>query len=182
MLRDEAFNFSGNGESNFQKMIIQGNWDCKIVQKMGRVGKNIGTAHAFKKKKLLNLHPLFTLFVAHCIVTSRVTRYLLQNAFAGFVTRKFADLEDIIKLNWLPVKENVEFNIRKLTHKSLYHKNIFPEYLKLSLHQVTAYNLRSSTAPVFSIPKESTATLFNRLRIVIRNISVLNSHNHYCIF
>lgn len=79
----------------------------------------------------------------------------LQNACAGFVTRLFADLEDIIKLNWLPVKENVEFNILKLAHKSLYDKNSFPEYLKLSLHQVTAYNLRSSTAPVFSIPKES---------------------------
>ena len=67
----------------------------------------------------------------------------LQNACAGFVTRKFADLEDIIKLNWLPVKENVEFNILKLAHKSLYDKNSFPEYLKLSLHRVTAYNLRT---------------------------------------
>ena len=107
----------------------------------------------------------------------------LQNACAGFVTRKFAGLEDIIKLNWLPVKENVEFNILKLAHKSLYDKNSFPEYLKLSLHQVTAYNLRSSTAPVFSIPKESgtfqhsAATLFNRLPIVIRNIS---DHKVFC--
>ena len=44
----------------------------------------------------------------------------LQNACAGFVTRKFAGLKDIIKLNWLPLKENVEFNILKLAHKSLY--------------------------------------------------------------
>ena len=108
----------------------------------------------------------------------------LQNACAGFVTRKFACLEDIIKLNWLPVKENVEFNILKLAHKSLYDKNCFPEYLKLNLHQVTAYNLRSSTAPVFSIPKESgifqhsAATLFNRLPIVIRNIS---DHKVFCL-
>ena len=51
----------------------------------------------------------------------------LQNACAGFVTRKFADREDIIKLNWLPVKENVEFNILKLAHKSLYDKKSFPE-------------------------------------------------------
>ena len=47
----------------------------------------------------------------------------LQNACAGFVTRKFAGLEDIIKVNWLPVKENVEFNVFKLAHKSLYDKN-----------------------------------------------------------
>ena len=58
-------------------------------------------------------------------------------------TRKFADLEDIIKLNWLPVKEIVEFNLLKLAHKSLYDKDSFPEYLKLNLHQVTAYNLRT---------------------------------------
>lgn len=49
----------------------------------------------------------------------------------------------------LPVKGNAEFNILKLAHKLLYDKNSFPEYLNLSLHQVTAYNLRSSTAPVF---------------------------------
>ena len=78
----------------------------------------------------------------------------LQNACAGFVIKTFAGLQGIIKLNWLPVKENVEFNILKLAHKSLYDNNSFPEYLKLTLHQVTAYNLRSSTAPVFSIPRE----------------------------
>ena len=100
----------------------------------------------------------------------------LQNACAGFVTRKFAGLQDIIKLNWLPIKENVEINILKLAHKSLYDNNSFPEYLKLTLHQVTAYNPRSSTAPVFSSPRESgtfqhlAATLFNRLPITTRNI------------
>lgn len=94
----------------------------------------------------------------------------------AFVTRKFAGLEDLIKLNWLPVKENVEFNIFKLAQKSLYDNNSFPEYLKLTLHEVTAYNLRSSTAPVFFAPRESgtfqhsVATLFDRLPIATRNI------------
>ena len=44
----------------------------------------------------------------------------LQNACAGFVTRRFAGVEDVVKLNWLPVNKNVELNIRKLAHKSLY--------------------------------------------------------------
>ena len=107
----------------------------------------------------------------------------LQNACAGFVTRKFAALEDIIKWNWLPVKENVEFNILKLAHKSLCDNNSFPEYLKLTFHQVTAYNLRSSKAPVFSIPRESrtfqhsAATMLNRPPIETR--SVLD-HNFFC--
>ena len=41
----------------------------------------------------------------------------LQNACAGFVTRRFAGVEDVVKLNCLPVNKNVEL---KLAHKSLY--------------------------------------------------------------
>ena len=54
--------------------------------------------------------------------------------------------------------------------------NNFPEYLKLTLHQVTPFSLRSSTAPVFSIPGESgtfqhsAATLFSRHPRATRNI------------
>ena len=98
----------------------------------------------------------------------------LQNACAGFVMRRFAGLEDVIKLKWLPVKENVELNILKLTHKSLYDE-AFPEYLNLHLHKVSAYNLRSTVAPVLSIPRESgtfqhsAATIFNKLPATIRN-------------
>ena len=44
----------------------------------------------------------------------------LQNACAGFVTRRFAGVKNVVKLNWLPVSKNVELNIRKLAHKSLY--------------------------------------------------------------
>ena len=61
----------------------------------------------------------------------------LQNACPGFITRRFARVEDVLKLNWLPVNENVELNILKLTHKSLY-DGTFPEYLKLNLHKVSA--------------------------------------------
>ena len=73
----------------------------------------------------------------------------LQNACAGFVTRRFARVEDVLKLNWLPVNENVELNILKLAHKSLYDET-FPEYLKIKLHKVSTYSLRSSIAPSLS--------------------------------
>ena len=58
----------------------------------------------------------------------------LQNACAGFVTRSFAGVEDVVKLNWLPVNKKVELNILKLAHKSLYDETV-PEYLKLNLHR-----------------------------------------------
>ena len=35
-------------------------------------------------------------------------------------------MEDVVKLNWLPVNKNAELNILKLTHKSLCDEK-FPE-------------------------------------------------------
>ena len=75
-------------------------------------------------------------------------------------------------LNWI--------NILKLAHKSLYDE-MFPEYLKLNIHEVSAYSLRSSIAPVLSIPRESgkfqhsAATIFDKLAVAIRNITEYNS-------
>ena len=77
-------------------------------------------------------------------------------------------MEDVAKCNWLPVNKNVELNILKLAHKSLYDET-FPEYLKLNLHKVSAYSLGSSIVPVLSIPRESgtfqhsAATIFTKL-------------------
>ena len=87
---------------------------------------------------------------------------------------------DVVKLNWLPVNKNVELNILKSAHKSLYDET-FPEYLKLNLHKVSAYSLGSSIAPVLSIPRQSrnsqhlAATIFNKLPVAIRNITMYNS-------
>ena len=51
----------------------------------------------------------------------------LQNACAEFVTRRFTGVEDVVKLNWLPVNEpDVELNLFQLTHKSRYDET-FPE-------------------------------------------------------
>ena len=87
----------------------------------------------------------------------------------------------MVKLNWLPVNNNVELNIVKLTYKSLYDET-FPEYLKFNLHKVSAYSLITAS-PVLSIPRKSgtfqhsAATIFNKLpvAIAIRNITEYNS-------
>ena len=77
-------------------------------------------------------------------------------------------------------EKNVELNILKSAHKLLYDET-FPEYLKLNLHKVSAYSLGSSIAPVLSIPRQSgtsqhlAATIFNKLPVAIRNITMYNS-------
>jgi len=64
--------------------------------------------------------------------------------------------------------------ILKLPYKSLI-------YFKLNSHKVSAYSLRSSIAPVLSIPRElgtfrhSAATIFNKLPVAIRNTTEYNS-------
>ena len=58
----------------------------------------------------------------------------LQNACAGFVTRRFAGVEEVVKLSWLPVNKNAELNILKLARKSLYDQT-FPEYRKIKFTQ-----------------------------------------------
>ena len=94
--------------------------------------------------------------------------------------RKYAGPEDLAYLNWLPINERRDFNILKLTHKAI-HSSDFPEYLSLELRNVHTHNLRSSEAPLLSVPNEtgtfqhSTASIFNKLPSALRNIKDYNS-------
>ena len=78
------------------------------------------------------------------------------------------------------MNKNIKLNILKLAHKLLYDE-MFSEYLKLNLHKVSAYSLRSLIVPVLSIPRESrtfqhsAVTIFNKLSVAIRNITEYNS-------
>ena len=78
------------------------------------------------------------------------------------------------------MNKNIKLNILKLAHKLLYDE-MFPEYLKLNFHKVSAYSLRYSIVPVPSIPRESgtfqhlAATIFNKHPVAIRNITEYNS-------
>ena len=89
-------------------------------------------------------------------------------------------MESVTKLNRLPVYKTVELSIHKLAHKSLYDKSL-SEYLKLNLHKVCAYSVRSLIAPVLSIPRESAtfrhsaAAIFNKLPVAITNTTEYNS-------
>ena len=73
----------------------------------------------------------------------------IQNACAGFVLRKYPNASDLVTPNWLDMARRRKLSILKLTFKSLNDTN-FPEYLRLSTHAVSAYNLRSSVAPLLS--------------------------------
>ena len=99
--------------------------------------KNLAPFHVRKHlaEGLVLCKPNYACSVFHPLPTFLMKRLQrLQNACAGFVTRRFAGLEDVAKLIWLPVNKNVELNILKLTHEPLY-DDTFLEYLKLNLYK-----------------------------------------------
>ena len=53
----------------------------------------------------------------------------LKRRICSFVTLKFSTTKDFINLGWLPMEKEIEFNVMKLAHKSMYNEN-FPSYLK----------------------------------------------------
>ena len=70
------------------------------------------------------------------VVFAQIPKYQLdrlqkiQNIAAGYVLSRYANLNDVIKLKWLPVKEYFELNTSKIVHKSRRDVN-HPNYLKV---------------------------------------------------
>ena len=97
----------------------------------------------------------------------------IQKAAASFVYGKYVFIEDVLKLNWLPVKQQLEWHI-KIMHKALYDLN-WPKHwdLKRFKHKRT---LRSSTRVSSEIPlisssnfQHQVASSFNELPIILQN-------------
>ena len=105
----------------------------------------------------------------------------VENAAAGFVQGQYANAENVLALNWLPVKERIEFNIPKLTYKAIYFKN-WPSYLSVrEVRQVRV--LRSNNdGKKLEIPKinntfqHSAALIFNSLRQDIRDCTTYHEY------
>ena len=92
----------------------------------------------------------------------------VQTTCAGYVLGRYAVLEDLQKLNWLPIIKRRDLALLKTTHKVLY-DDVWPDYSRPKFHTVSAYNLRSLEGPELAILTESgtfqdsTARLFNTL-------------------
>ena len=78
----------------------------------------------------------------------------VQTTCASYAFGHYAVLEDLQKLNWLPIIERRDLAMLKITDKALY-DDTWPESLGLKFHTVSAYNLRSLEAPKLAIPAES---------------------------
>ena len=54
----------------------------------------------------------------------------VQNGTIGFITNKYSRESDIIKLAGLPIHEQLQYNILKLTYKALY-SSTWPVYVRI---------------------------------------------------
>ena len=54
----------------------------------------------------------------------------IQKAAASIVYGRYVSMEDVIKLNWLPVKQQLEWHTLKITYKALHDPN-WPKYLDM---------------------------------------------------
>ena len=74
------------------------------------------------------------------IVSNGIPKYQInrlqkvQNAAAGFVHNRRANINDVIKLKWLPVKEIIDYAIAVLTFKALHDSNS-PASIKVQLKE-----------------------------------------------
>ena len=121
-----------------------------------RFAGNGATSHNHVRKQLVESLVLSKLDYG-CVVFSPLPEYQMkwpqrvQTTCAGYLLGRYAVLEDLQKLNWLPIIKRRDLALLKITHKSLY-DDVWPDYLRLTFHTVSACNFE---AQKLSIPTES---------------------------
>ena len=68
----------------------------------------------------------------------------VQNVAASYVTKRYTTEAEVLNLNWLPIKERIEYTIAKMAFKSI-NDSSWPRYIKLSERPQSARNLRSKS-------------------------------------
>ena len=71
----------------------------------------------------------------------------LQNAAAGFVLNKYANISDVINKKWLLVEEPIEYSLAMLGFEAIYDENA-PNHLKLTQKVASTRNLRSNNKEI----------------------------------
>ena len=90
---------------------------------------------------------------------------------------RYARIIDVINLKWLPIKENLDMNIVKLAHKSLY-DGLWPDYLKVELINHERVLRSSDLGPRIkqgdNFTFQQQCTIFNTLPKNLKTVSDFN--------
>ena len=106
----------------------------------------------------------------------------VQLVAASFVLNRYVnDINDIVKIGWLPVRQQRDFHVLKLVHQALYSPS-WPSYVPLDTVK-HLLSLRSGAGTRFIIPMEratfqdSAAKLF---KVLLANIKYCSNFKVYC--
>lgn len=127
------------------------------------------------RKQLVQTLVLSKLYY-NCVVYHNLPHHFLtrlqriQTACASFVVGKFVEREDIIKLNWSPIKEHLEWQLLKSVHKTLYSNELTSQFKQYRA-------LRSSVATQF----ETSLVSHTFQDQAAKNFDTLPQHIRNCI-
>ena len=76
---------------------------------------------------------------------------------------RYANEKDVISLNWLPIIEQIDFEISKLAHKALNDKS-WPTYLKLNRKNIVR-DLRSNNSQIIEKSKDKLTFHYNAEKV-----------------
>ena len=90
----------------------------------------------------------------------------LQNVAASFVLGRHCSRDDIVRVNWLPIKERRECNYLKLTHKAI-HSDNWPDANKLEIEKTgralrNSYEIRLKTSLINGTFQDEASKHFNQ--------------------
>ena len=97
----------------------------------------------------------------------------VQNCAAGYVLGRYANAIDVANLNWLPILEVTEYNIRKLTYQGANDKN-WSSYLPAEIVTQKRTLRSNNSGPCVDHSEKHTfqdqaKSAFNKLPITIRS-------------
>ena len=78
----------------------------------------------------------------------------VQNAAAGFVQGRYANMENVLDIKWLPVKERIELSIAKFTFKYLHFGN-WSSYLSVHVKHHRSVLRSSNNGRILEIPRKN---------------------------
>ena len=112
----------------------------------------------------------------------------LQNAAAGFVYKRHTNVNDVVKLKWLPVQERISLSLVKLAHKALRDVS-WPAYLKLTKVPHRGRSLRSDAENENNVDlaggfegsfTQQAGSCFNELPINLKSIENFETFSSKC--
>ena len=111
----------------------------------------------------------------------------VQNAAAGFVLRRHANVNDVLSLNWLPIVESIDSCLAKNIHKAVRDES-WPSYLPIRFSEQPTRVNRSNNVIVCNVdPGEANgsfkylgAKCFNDLPPNVKNIEKKETFNKKC--